>query len=44
MIYFFETTVMSWENFESQSLKLAEFAKTRLHNRIAYFANIFKDV
>jgi uncharacterized pyridoxamine 5'-phosphate oxidase family protein len=34
---------MSWKNFESQSSDLAEFAKARLHNKVAYLATIRKD-
>lgn len=34
---------MSWKTFESQSPDLAEFAKTRLHNKVAYLATIRKD-
>ncbi len=34
---------MSWKTFESQSPDLAEFAKARLHNKVAYLATIRKD-
>ncbi len=34
---------MSWKNFEAQSPDLAEFAKARLHNKVAYLATIRKD-
>lgn len=34
---------MSWKIFESQSPDLAEFAKARLHNKVAYLATIRKD-
>jgi uncharacterized pyridoxamine 5'-phosphate oxidase family protein len=34
---------MSWKTFESQNLEIAEFAKARLHNKVAYLATIRKD-
>lgn len=34
---------MSWKTFESQSPEMADFAKTRLHNKVAYLATIRKD-
>ncbi len=34
---------MSWKTFESQSFELAEFARARLHNKVAYLASIRKD-
>ncbi|MBI5296938.1 MAG: pyridoxamine 5'-phosphate oxidase family protein [Chloroflexi bacterium] len=34
---------MSWRTFASQSPDLAEFAQTRLHNKVAYLATIRKD-
>lgn len=34
---------MSWKTFESQSPEIAEFAKIRLHNKVAYLATIRKD-
>lgn len=34
---------MSWQIFASQSPELAEFAQTRLHNKVAYLATIRKD-
>jgi uncharacterized pyridoxamine 5'-phosphate oxidase family protein len=34
---------MSWTTFESQSPKIAEFGKARLHNKVAYLATIRKD-
>jgi hypothetical protein len=34
---------MSWKTFESQKTELAEFAKARLHNKVAYLATIRKD-
>lgn len=34
---------MSWKTFESQAHELAEFAKVRLHNKVAYLATIRKD-
>lgn len=34
---------MSWKTFESQNPEIAEFAKARLHNKVAYLATIRKD-
>ncbi len=34
---------MTWQTFSSQSPDLAEFASTRLHNKVAYLATIRKD-
>lgn len=34
---------MSWKTFEEQAAELAEFVKTRLHNKVAYLATIRKD-
>jgi uncharacterized pyridoxamine 5'-phosphate oxidase family protein len=34
---------MSWKTFESQKPELSEFAKARLHNKVAYLATIRKD-
>lgn len=34
---------MTWKTFEAQSPELAEFAKARLHNKVAYLATIRKD-
>jgi uncharacterized pyridoxamine 5'-phosphate oxidase family protein len=34
---------MSWSKLESQSPEIAEFGKTRLHNKVAYLATIRKD-
>jgi uncharacterized pyridoxamine 5'-phosphate oxidase family protein len=34
---------MTWKTFETQSAELAEFAVTRLHNKVAYLATIRKD-
>ena len=34
---------MTWKIFKSQSPDLAEFAKARLHNKVAYLATIRKD-
>lgn len=34
---------MTWQIFSSQSPELAEFASTRLHNKVAYLATIRKD-
>lgn len=34
---------MTWKTFETQSPKLTEFAKARLHNKVAYLATIRKD-
>ena len=34
---------MSWSKLESQSPKIAEFSKTRLHNQVAYLATTSKD-
>lgn len=34
---------MSWKTFASRSPNLAEFAKARLHNKVAYLATIRKD-
>jgi len=34
---------MSWQKLESQSPDIAEFAKERLHNKVAYLATVRKD-
>ena len=34
---------MSWSKLESQSPDIAEFSKTRLHNKVAYLATTRKD-
>ncbi|MBI3170410.1 MAG: pyridoxamine 5'-phosphate oxidase family protein [Chloroflexi bacterium] len=34
---------MTWKTFEVQSSELAEFARTRLHSKVAYLATIRKD-
>ncbi|HNN14240.1 MAG TPA: pyridoxamine 5'-phosphate oxidase family protein [Anaerolineales bacterium] len=34
---------MTWKTFASQSPELAEFAQSRLHNKVAYLATIRKD-
>jgi uncharacterized pyridoxamine 5'-phosphate oxidase family protein len=34
---------MSWRILESQAPEIAEFAKERLHNKVAYLATIRKD-
>lgn len=34
---------MTWQTFASQSPEMAEFARTRLHNNVAYLATIRKD-
>lgn len=34
---------MSWKTFDARSPEMAEFAKTRLHNKVAYLAAIRKD-
>ncbi len=34
---------MSWKTFESQNPEIAEFAKARLYNKVAYLATIRKD-
>lgn len=34
---------MSWSNLESQAPEIAEFAKARLHNKVAYLATVRKD-
>ena len=34
---------MSWKTLESQSPEIAEFAKERLHGKVAYLATIRKD-
>lgn len=34
---------MSWKTFEEHAAELAEFVKTRLHNKVAYLATIRKD-
>lgn len=34
---------MTWKTFESQSPEMAEFVRTRLHNKVAYLATIRKD-
>lgn len=34
---------MSWSKLESQSPEIAEFGKTRLHNKVAYLGTIRKD-
>jgi uncharacterized pyridoxamine 5'-phosphate oxidase family protein len=34
---------MSWKILESQAPDIAEFSKTRLHNKVAYLATVRKD-
>ena len=34
---------MNWKTFETQSPELAEYARMRLHNKVAYLATIRKD-
>ncbi len=34
---------MSWSKLESQAPEFAEFAKERLHNKVAYLATVRKD-
>lgn len=34
---------MSWKTFEAESPEIAEFAKARLHSKVAYLATIRKD-
>src|SRR5512143_3592466 len=34
---------MSWQTLETQAPDIAEFSKTRLHNKVAYLATIRKD-
>jgi uncharacterized pyridoxamine 5'-phosphate oxidase family protein len=34
---------MSWKILESQAPEIAEFSRTRLHNKVAYLATIRKD-
>lgn len=34
---------MSWNTFESQASEIAEFSRTRLHNKVAYLATVRKD-
>ena len=34
---------MTWNTFETQAPELAEFARTRLHNKVAYLATTRKD-
>ncbi len=34
---------MSWKTLESQSPEIAAFAKSRLHNKVAYLATVRKD-
>ena len=34
---------MSWSKLESQAPEIAEFAKERLHNKVAYLATVRKD-
>jgi uncharacterized pyridoxamine 5'-phosphate oxidase family protein len=34
---------MTWSKLESRSTEIAEFAKARLHNKVAYLATVRKD-
>ena len=34
---------MSWKTLESQAPDMAEFSRTRLHNKVAYLATVRKD-
>ncbi|HEY9152044.1 MAG TPA: pyridoxamine 5'-phosphate oxidase family protein [Anaerolineales bacterium] len=34
---------MSWSRLESQAPEIAEFAKERMHNKVAYLATVRKD-